>query len=169
MTEPRRPLPPSTTTTTPTESTTLRPTTRSTFRGSQAGGLRLFDLDVVVFASLLKAPLSNYVRTQILLLLLTMCIRAYVFEPSRPLACNINLVLFYFMSRVVLWYLPVSPWAWSCAFACMISARSIRGRHNLRYQIRHEGNGISKSPKSPTSFGLKTHPFQMRPSSISSN
>jgi hypothetical protein len=57
--------------------------------------MRLFDLDVVVLLSLLKANLSNYVCTQILMLPLTLvCNRAYVFEPSRPLACNIKLVLF---------------------------------------------------------------------------
>ena len=37
----------------------------------------------------------------------------------------------YFICRVVLWYLPVSPWSWSYTFACMISARSNRGRYKL--------------------------------------
>ena len=37
------------------------------------------------------------------------CVSSYVFEPSRPLACNIKLVLFLFVSRVVLRYFPVSP------------------------------------------------------------
>ena len=58
-----------------------------------------------------------------------LCIRVYVFEPSRPLACNIKLVLFQFVSRVVLWYLPMSPRSWSYTFACMISVRSNRGHH----------------------------------------
>ena len=35
-----------------------------------------------------------------------------------------------FYCRVVLWYLPVSPWSWSYTFACMISVRLNRGRHN---------------------------------------
>ena len=42
------------------------------FRGSQAGGLRLFDLDVIVLLSLLKAYLFNYVCTQTLMLPLTL-------------------------------------------------------------------------------------------------
>src|ERR1041384_7476915 len=46
-------------------------------------------------ASLLKATLYSRVCTQILLLPLTLCSRAVVFEPSWPLACNIKLVLFY--------------------------------------------------------------------------
>ena len=54
-------------------------------RRPQAGGLRLFDLVVVVLFSLLKANLSNYVYTQILLLSLT-----YVFRSSWPLVCNIT-------------------------------------------------------------------------------
>ena len=54
-----------------------------------------------------------------------------VFEPSRPLACNIKLVLFQFVSRVVLWYLPVSPWSWSYTFACMICVWLNWGHHKL--------------------------------------
>src|SRR3954465_7042516 len=57
-------------------------------------------------ASLLKAPLYFGVCTQILLLPLTLCSRAIVFEPSWPLACNIKLVLFYLWSCVVI----TLPW-----------------------------------------------------------
>src|SRR4051812_3246887 len=46
-------------------------------------------------SSLLKATFYPCVCTQILLLLLTLCSRAVVFEPTWPLACNIKLVLFY--------------------------------------------------------------------------
>src|ERR1043165_878077 len=53
-----------------------------------------------VCASLLKATLFSRACTQILLLPLTLCSRAVVFEPSWPLACNIKLV--YFIYRVVL-------------------------------------------------------------------
>src|SRR3954462_13257181 len=53
-----------------------------------------------VCASLLKAPLFSCVCTQIRLLPLTLCSRAILFKPSRPLACNIYLV--YFIYRVVL-------------------------------------------------------------------
>src|SRR3954471_663022 len=48
-----------------------------------------------VCASLLKATLYPCVCTQILLLPLTLCSRAVVFEPLWPLACIIQLVLFY--------------------------------------------------------------------------
>src|SRR3954470_13389363 len=48
-----------------------------------------------VCASLLKATLYSCVCTQILFLLLTLCSRADVFEPSWPLACNIKFVYFY--------------------------------------------------------------------------
>src|SRR3954469_7644818 len=51
-------------------------------------------------ASLLKATLFSCVCTQILLLPLTLCSQAVVFEPSWPLTCNIQLV--YFIYRVVL-------------------------------------------------------------------
>ena len=47
--------------------------------GSRGGGLCLFDLDVIVLLSLLKANLFIYVYTKILTLSLT-----YVFEPSWP-------------------------------------------------------------------------------------
>src|SRR3954471_4637527 len=55
---------------------------------------RLFDR-CCFCASLLKATLYSCVCTQILLLPLTLCSRAVVFEPSWPLSCNIKLVLFY--------------------------------------------------------------------------
>src|SRR4051812_626295 len=48
-----------------------------------------------VCASLLKATLYPCVCTQILLLPLTLCSRAIVFEPLWPLACNISLCYFY--------------------------------------------------------------------------
>src|SRR3954470_7086201 len=48
-----------------------------------------------VCASLLKATLFPCVCTRILLLPLTLCSRAVVFEPSWPLACIKQLVLFY--------------------------------------------------------------------------
>src|SRR3954469_14230062 len=48
-----------------------------------------------VCASLLKAPLDSCVCTQIPLLPLTLCSRVVVFEPSWPLACIKQLVLFY--------------------------------------------------------------------------
>ena len=57
--------------------------------------------------------------------------RALVFEPSRPLACIMMLVWLIYVFRVVLWYLPVSPWSWSYTFACMISVQLNRGRHKL--------------------------------------
>src|SRR3954470_16569920 len=50
---------------------------------------------VVICASLLKETLYSCVCTQILLLPLTLCSRAVVFEPSWPLACIKQLVLFY--------------------------------------------------------------------------
>src|SRR3954466_11903737 len=52
---------------------------------------------VVICASLLKAILYPCVCTQILLLPLTLCFRALVFEPSWPLACIKQLVLFLFV------------------------------------------------------------------------
>src|ERR1041385_7241415 len=50
---------------------------------------------VVICASLLKATLYSCICTQILLLPLTLCFRAVVFEPSWPLACVKQHVLFY--------------------------------------------------------------------------
>ena len=57
--------------------------------------------------------------------------RALVFEPSRPLACIMMLLWLIFIFRVVLWYLPVSPWSWLYTFACMTSGRLNRGRHTV--------------------------------------
>src|SRR3954468_3582642 len=48
-----------------------------------------------VYASLLKSTLFPWVCTHILLLPLTLCSRAVVFEPSWPMACIKQLVLFY--------------------------------------------------------------------------
>ena len=54
-----------------------------------------------------------------------------------------------FMFRVVLWYLPVSPWPWSYTFACMISVRSNRGRHTPLYApFTYAHKTISRSSKS---------------------
>src|SRR3954462_13949026 len=61
-----------------------------------------------VCASLLKANLYSRVCTQIRLLPLTLFSRTVVFEPSWPLACNIKLVLFYFI-ELCCDYLTVSP------------------------------------------------------------
>src|SRR3990170_5852938 len=97
MAEPRRQQPPSTTTTTTPRvvTTTSLPMTRSRIGGSQAGGLRLFDRSVFFCPAFLKAYLSFfYICTQISDASADACKRAYVFEPSRPLACNIKLVLF---------------------------------------------------------------------------
>jgi hypothetical protein len=87
-------------------------------------------------ASLLKADLFTYVCTQILLLPLTLVYLSLCIRALEAPACNIKLVLFWFVSRVVLWYLPVSLWSWSCAFACMISARSSRGHHNYLCRLQ---------------------------------
>src|ERR1041385_8341301 len=77
--------------------TTSRPPlarTRSSFGGSQAGGLA-FLIVVHICASLLKATLYPCVCTQILFASADLCSRAVVFEPSWPLACIKQLVLFY--------------------------------------------------------------------------
>ena len=74
------------------------------FGGSQAGGLA-FSIVVDFCASLLKAPVYSRVCTQILLLPLTLCSRAVVFDPSWPLACNIKLVFL----ELCCDYLTVSP------------------------------------------------------------
>ena len=53
-------------------------------------------------ASLLKASLLNLCLYSDIVASDDSCVfRAYVFEPSRPLACNIKLVLCLFVSRVV--------------------------------------------------------------------
>ena len=60
-----------------------------------------FSIIVDICASLLKANMCTRVCTQILLLPLTCVSRVVVFEPSWPLACIIQLVLFIYF-RVVL-------------------------------------------------------------------
>ena len=84
---------------------------------------------IPVCASHLMATCLTYVCTQILLLPLTRlwsstCIRALEAPGLYYDAC-----MTYFIFRVVLWYLPMSPWSWSYTFACMISVRLNRGRH----------------------------------------
>ena len=70
-------------------------------RTSQAGGLASSIVDVC--ASLLKASLFNLcLYSDIVASVDSLVYQASVFEPSRPLACNIKLVLFLFVSRVVL-------------------------------------------------------------------
>ena len=68
--------------------------------------------------------------------------RAIVFGPSRPLACIMMLVWLIYVFRVVLWYLPVSPWSWSYTFACMISVQLNRGRHSYSTKF-HMGSMIT--------------------------
>ena len=70
-------------------------TARSSLGGSQAGGLRLF-------RSVSQFVLAFFRQTCLLMLVLKyccfrwfICIQPYVFEHSRPLACNIKLLLFY--------------------------------------------------------------------------
>ena len=77
------------------------------------------------------ATCLTYVCTQTLLLPLTRlwsstCIRALEAPGLYYDAC-----MTYLCSRVVLWYLPVSPWSWSYTFVCMISVRLNWGRHKL--------------------------------------
>src|SRR3954471_4392947 len=88
MLEPRSRSPPEVTAT-----TSSSPLTRSTLvvPRQEASPFR----SSCVCASLLKANLLPCVCTQILLLPLTLCSRAIVFEPSWPLACIIQLILFY--------------------------------------------------------------------------
>ena len=61
--------------------------------GSQAGGLA-FSICVMFVLAFLRQTCTR-VCTQILLLPLTLCFRADVFEPSWPLACNKSLNCFY--------------------------------------------------------------------------
>ena len=73
----------------------------SSLGGSQAGGLRLFrSVSQFVLAFLRQTCLTD-VCTQMLLLPLTLVYRACIRALEAP-ACNIKLVLFYFVSRVVL-------------------------------------------------------------------
>ena len=57
---------------------------------------------MLLCASLLKADLYNLRLYIDIVASADLCIRADVFKSSRPLACNIKLVLFQFVSRVVL-------------------------------------------------------------------
>ena len=131
--EPRSQTPPSTTTTREVPTTTCSPLTtiRSSLGGSQAGGMHLvWSVSQFVLAFLRQTCLT-YVCTQILLLALTRlwsstCIRALEAPGLYYDAC-----MNYLCFRVVLWYLPVSPWSWSYTFACMFSVRLNRGRHKL--------------------------------------
>ena len=82
--------------------------------------------------------------------------RALVFEPSRPLTCNMMLVWLIYVFRVVLWYLPVSPWSWSYTFACMISVRPNRGRHKLVSEPTACRNPLSNSMAEVESSRWKT-------------
>ena len=135
MLEPRSQTPPSTMSPTTPEVpfTTCRPlkTARSSLGGSQEGGLRLFRSVSQFVLAFLRQTCLTYVCTQILLLPLTRlwsstCIRALEAPGLYYDAC-----MTYLCCRVVLWYLPVSPWSWSYTFACMISVRLKRGRHKL--------------------------------------
>ena len=67
---------------------------------SQAGGLASSIVDVC--ASLLKAVLFNLCLYSDIVASVDPCVSSYVFKPSRPLACNMKLVLFQFVSRIVL-------------------------------------------------------------------
>ena len=77
-------------------STTLSQSTRSSSKAPRQEACA-FSICVVVLPRLLKAYLFNfYVCTQISDASADACMsQAYVFEPSRPLACNNKLVLFY--------------------------------------------------------------------------
>ena len=112
----------------PMDATTWRSRRPGVVRRSQAGGLASSIVATFVLAFLRQTCLT-YVCTQILLLPLThlwssTCIRALEAPGLYYDAC-----MTYLCCRVVLWYLPVSPWSWSYTFACMISVRSNRGRH----------------------------------------
>ena len=103
---------------------------RGVVRRSQAGGLA-FSIVATFVLAFLRQTCLTYVCTQILLLPLTRlwsstCIRALEAPGLYYDAC-----MTYLCFRVVLWYLPVSPWSWSYTFACMISVRLNRGRHKL--------------------------------------
>ena len=95
--ESRSQTPPLMTTTTTREvpTTTCSPlmTTRNSSGGSQAGGLRLFRSASQFVLAFLRQTCLTYVCTQIFLLTLTRLL-ADVFEPSRPLGCNIKLASF---------------------------------------------------------------------------
>ena len=70
--------------------------------------------------------------------------------------------LFYF--RVVLWYLPVSPWSWLYTFACMISVRLNHSRYSSRCKIinrieeKSESQSIGRGIKDPTTTQWRRGP-----------
>ena len=110
---------------------------RGVVRRSQAGGLA-FSIVATFVLAFLRQNCLTYVCTQILLPPLTRlwsstCIRALEAPGLYYDAC-----MTYFICRVVLWYLPVSPWSWSYTFACMISVRSNRGRHTRKVSFHSE-------------------------------
>ena len=77
------------------------------------------------------ASCLTYVCTQILLLPLTRLWSSTCIRALEAPGLYYNACMTYLCFRVVLWYLPVSPWSWSYTFACMISVRSNRGHHKL--------------------------------------
>ena len=113
-------------------------------RRSQVGGLASSIVDVFVLA-FLRHLCFNLCLFSDIVASADSCVPSYVFGPSRPLACNIKLVLFWFLSRVVLWYLPVSPWSSSYTFECMISVRLNRGHHKLVSEPTACRNPLSNS------------------------
>src|ERR1041385_2403479 len=101
--------------------TSSSPLTRSSLEvlRQEASPFRSVD----ICASLLKATLYPCVCTQILLLLLTLCFRAVVFEPSSPLACIKQLVLFYLSSCFVI--SPRESLISIVYLACMITVHGL--------------------------------------------
>ena len=102
------------------------------------------------------ATCLTYVCTQILLLPLTplwasTCIRALEAPGLYYDAC-----MTYLCFRVVLWYLPVSPWSWSYTFVCMISVWLNRGRHKLVSEPTAYRNPLSNSLAEVGSSHCKT-------------
>jgi hypothetical protein len=87
----------------PTALTTgLSQPTRSRIGGPRQEALPLSISFIICFRLLKAACLTLCLYSDTFVSADACMTRAYVFEPSRPLACNINLVLFYFVSRVVL-------------------------------------------------------------------
>ena len=97
-------------------------------RRSQAGGLA-FSIVATFVLAFLRQTCLTYVCTQILLLPLTRLWSSTCIRALEAPGLYYNACMTYCCCRVVLWYLPVSPWSWSYTFACMISVRSNRGRH----------------------------------------
>ena len=96
-------------------------------RRSQAGGLAS-SIVVAFVLAFLRHPCLTYVCTQIFLLPLTLVYRAMYSSPRGPwlvLWCLYDL----FMFRVVLWYLPVSPWSWPYTNHARKCVRSRSGTH----------------------------------------